>query len=68
MDGLCKACRWWEGNPDDWLAPCKLTLVENGKIRYPESKAYAMSTNSSESDYLLTDSDFGCNQFERKEQ
>lgn len=66
----CKTCRWWE--PSDHKATpqgyreCRLTLTSNNRHEYPQTLAFSLDDEYYAA-LLVTAPDFGCVQWEQKE-
>jgi hypothetical protein len=62
----CGTCKYWFKENDDKFGTCDMTYSLGGEPSEPRTKAYA-SDHESYRAYLMTTSDFGCVQYERKD-
>jgi hypothetical protein len=62
----CKTCQWWkQHSSDDTLGTCQMASLRRDLPLHPESKAHVYTDYVGD---LLTQSDFGCSQWQAKEQ
>lgn len=73
-DRICQTCRWWERVPfvpryqvpfdtNRYVGECTLTEMEDGRPVHDQTRAFAADSEDYRAS-LLTQADFGCNQWE----
>ena len=71
MDGRCETCKWWNRRESDVRGRCELTEVDPHGVRHDQTKAFAADTGgdcfAGMCGWLITEPDFGCVQYERKD-
>jgi hypothetical protein len=66
----CGACRWWRdgGTAEFAWGSCERTECEGIRCLHPESRAHAARGPAGVAAVLLTRRDFGCNQWQARDQ